>query len=94
MQCQDNMLPFFFFFRMQLHFLFSTIQEEALHIAQKSLTCNSSSQCGTWRLLWATIFFSFVWVRHFWLSMRVAVFMMKGLLSSLLLLSWELSSES
>lgn len=33
-------------------------------------------------------------VPPFWLSMRAAVLIMKGFLSSLPLLSWELSSES
>lgn len=60
---QDNMLPFF---RVWFHFLCSTFLEKTLpvfHIPQKSLTCNSSSQCGTWRLLWTALFFSFVWDR-------------------------------
>lgn len=48
------MLPFFFFF-LGCNSIFFSAQFRRKHITQKSLTCNSSSQCGTWRLLWATV---------------------------------------
>lgn len=79
---------------MQLHFLFSTFQEETLPVLcrpQKLLTCNSSSLGGCFGHRFSSPLCGTGCVPPFWLGMRAAVLMMKGLFNRLPLLS---SAES
>lgn len=74
---------------MQLHFLFSAFPEEtlaAIHRAQESLPCHSSSLRGWLGHQFSPPLCGTGCVPPAWLAVRAAVLLVKGLLSSLSLL--------